>query len=416
MNKRPYIIPQAQLERIKDLALFYPCSGEDYYDAIIIDCDLDSYPNAPSNAWFTSYNGSGEESHGHFILTCSDGGFLQIGETGYFPGSARIYVVKTNADGSKLWEKEFGSPGRNLGNAAIEFDDAYLICGALDDTSVLIKLDKDSGATLFTKSYELGGTNALEHLAVHSTGYFAIGYKNAEDRSNTFFTEGQGVLCKIAENGALIQTINLNEYLAQAYRIKRSDNDFLIAGLTEGAEAYALLKIDDQGLIQWAKTYGGSASDHCFGMDIGADGNIFLTGHTLSGTSNWDTYTMKIDDSGGLVWEVKRGNPRGYDPAFIHDEAWGVKATSDGGCLVVAGTGDEYGNYSSSCGAGADNSNIWHVYLIKYDADGNLEWQTTYSPADGGDWAGEDIDLAADGTPIIAVDNGQFGFLKLDSF
>ena len=59
---------------------------------------------------------------------------------------------------------------------------------------------------------------------------------------------------------------------------------------------------------------------------------------------------------------------------------------------------------------------IWHVYLIKYDADGNLEWQTTYSPADGGDWAGEDIDLAADGTPIIAVDNGQFGFLKLDSF
>lgn len=36
MNKRPYIIPQAQLERIKDLALFYPCSGEDYYDAIAV--------------------------------------------------------------------------------------------------------------------------------------------------------------------------------------------------------------------------------------------------------------------------------------------------------------------------------------------------------------------------------------------
>lgn len=34
MNKQPYIIPQAQLERIKDLALFYPCSGKDYYDAI----------------------------------------------------------------------------------------------------------------------------------------------------------------------------------------------------------------------------------------------------------------------------------------------------------------------------------------------------------------------------------------------
>ena len=36
MNKRPYVIPQAQLERLKDLALFYPCSGEDYYDAIAV--------------------------------------------------------------------------------------------------------------------------------------------------------------------------------------------------------------------------------------------------------------------------------------------------------------------------------------------------------------------------------------------
>lgn len=36
MNKRPYVIPPAQLERLKDLSLFYPCSGEDYYDAIAV--------------------------------------------------------------------------------------------------------------------------------------------------------------------------------------------------------------------------------------------------------------------------------------------------------------------------------------------------------------------------------------------
>ena len=29
------------------------------------------------------------------------------------------------------------------------------------------------------------------------------------------------------------------------------------------------------------------------------------------------------------------------------------------------------------------------------------------------DWAGEDIDLSLDGKPIISVDNGEFGFLKL---
>lgn len=385
-------------------------------DAVIVDCTAETFADAPSLSWFTSYNGSGEESHGHYILTCSDGGFLQVGETGYFPGSARMYVVKTNAEGEKLWEQEFGSPGRNLGNSAIEVNDAYLICGALDDKSALVKLNKETGSTIFSKSFDFGGTNAIEHLAEHPEGYFAVGYRDAEDRSNTFFTEGQGVLCQLSLTGQLVQTIQLNNHLAQAYRIQAYNQDFFIAGLTEGAEAYALLKVDQQGSVLFSQTYGGESSDHCFGMDLGSDGNIFLTGHSLSGTANWDTYTMKISIDGSKVWEVKKGNPRGYDPAFIHDEAWGVKATSDGGCLVVAGTGDEYGNYSSSCGTGADNSNIWHVYLIKYDKDGNLEWQTTYSPGDGGDWAGEDIDLSADGKAIIAVDNGQFGFLKLNSF
>ena len=52
----------------------------------------------PNIDWFTSYNGSGEESHGHFIIKCSDGGFLQIGETNFLPNS-KILVVKTNSDG-----------------------------------------------------------------------------------------------------------------------------------------------------------------------------------------------------------------------------------------------------------------------------------------------------------------------------
>ena len=35
---------------------------------------------------------------------------------------------------------------------------------------------------------------------------------------------------------------------------------------------------------------------------------------------------------------------------------------------------------------------------------------------EGGDWAGEDIDITLDEGAIIAVDNGEFGFLKIQSF
>jgi hypothetical protein len=151
-------------------------------------------------------------------------------------------------------------------------------------------------------------------------------------------------------------------------------------------------------------------------MDITNDGSIFLTGHTLSGTENWDTYTTKIDTAGTLIWEARAGNPRGFKPAYIHDEAWGVKSTLDGGCIIVAGTGDEYGRYSRRCGSNGDNSNTWHIYLIKYNASGSLEWQKTYGSEIGIDWAGEAIDLTSDGGAIVALDNGQFGFVKIEDF
>ncbi len=48
----------------------------------------------------------------------------------------------------------------------------------------------------------------------------------------------------------------------------------------------------------------------------------YSPGHTLSGTENWDAYTMKIDTDGNQLWESKTGNPRGFDPKYIHDEVW----------------------------------------------------------------------------------------------
>ena len=44
--------------------------------------------NKPEVLWINTTIGSGEESHGHFLLQCSDGGFLQIGETGNLPINA----------------------------------------------------------------------------------------------------------------------------------------------------------------------------------------------------------------------------------------------------------------------------------------------------------------------------------------
>ena len=381
-------------------------------------CTVADYPDAPGSNGYNFYGGSGEEAHGHFILTCSDGGYLQVGETGFIPNSAKVLVVKIDQGGALQWSKEFssGGSGHNLGNSAFEVDDGYFICGSLNENSAIIKLNKLDGSVVFEKTHDNGGSDAFEHISVTPEGIIAVGYVQAEDNLNTFFTEGQGYLTILDGNGNKLSGINLENTMAHAYRIKKLGSDFMVSGLTEGANDYALLKIDASGNIIWNKTFGGANLDHCFAMDLSTEGDIFLSGHTLTGTENWDAYTMKIDTDGNQLWESKTGNPRGFDPKYIHDEVWGIKATSDGGCIIVAGTGDEYSTYKRRCGNDGDDSNTWHVYLVKYDGNGNVQWQKTYGDAEGSDWAGEDIDLTADGGAIVAVDNGSFGFLKISPF
>ena len=83
---------------------------------------------------------------------------------------------------------------------------------------------------------------------------------------------------------------------------------------------------------------------------------------------------------------------------------------------MVAGTGDEYSNYSAYCATGQWRSDQWAAYLIKIDSVGQIEWQTVFQEASGVDWAGEAVLLTADGGALLAIDNGAFGFLKTDPF
>ena len=127
---------------------------------------MNQFTDAPNIEWTTEYSGSQEESHGHYILACSDGGYLQVGETGFIPNSARILVVKTDASGNQLWKKEFGTAGHNLGNSVIETSDGYVICGAINENSTIIKLDKTDGSEIFIRSIDNGGSDALSLIHI----------------------------------------------------------------------------------------------------------------------------------------------------------------------------------------------------------------------------------------------------------
>ncbi|MHC4531034.1 MAG: hypothetical protein ACYSXD_05665, partial [Planctomycetota bacterium] len=102
---------------------------------------------------------------------------------------------------------------------------------------------------------------------------------------------------------------------------------------------------------------------------------------------NWDYYLVKVNSSGSEEWHKTFGQPRGYDANYIHDEAYGVRQTPDGGYIIAGGSGDEY-SYSA-CGHPAGCSDEWKAYLVKTDGSGNLLWQDVYPPTSVGNTAAE---------------------------
>jgi len=116
------------------------------------------------------------------------------------------------------------------------------------------------------------------------------------------------------------------------------------------------LASDPQG---WTRTYGGANSDGAVALVQTLDGGYALVGSTQSfGAGNWDFWLVKVDASGNMMWNQTYGGTN-------IDIAYSVVQTLDGG----------YATAGSTNSFGAGNEDFW---LIKMDANGNMEWNQTY--------------------------------------
>jgi len=144
--------------------------------------------------------------------------------------------------------------------------------------------------------------------------------------------------------------------------IQTSDGGYAIAGYTKsfgaGEEDVYVVKLDAKGNLQWTKTIGGPASEKGNSLIQTSDGGYAITGYTKSfGAGKADVCVVKLDASGNLQWTKTIGGPKGdYGNSIIQ--------TSDGG-YAIAG-------FTRSFGAGSGD-----VYVVKLDANGNLQWTKT---------------------------------------
>jgi len=180
-----------------------------------------------------------------------------------------------------------------------------------------------------------------------------------------------------------------------------SDGGYIALGTTYGFGAgggdFFLIKTDAYGNLQWAKTYGGTNYDWPYSVQQTSGGGYILAGVTRSfGAGGYDIFLIKTDANGNRQWAKTYGGT-GEDNLWMTP----FQQTSDGGYIVVG--------YTSSFGAGG-----YDIFLIKTDANGNLQWAKTYGGT--GEELRPAVQQTSDGGYIVASWTTSFGAGDWDAF
>lgn len=176
-----------------------------------------------------------------------------------------------------------------------------------------------------------------------------------------------------------------------------------------GGNDIYLVKYNNQGIVVWAKSFGGSGLDYAENIVCDANGNIILTGAFRSESINFGSFSLPNPNSGN-----------GYSTFFITklnadgDVLWASTATSDGNCwgsdvdtdnngnIVVTGSFD-----GASVAFGTTTLNNTYqffadIFLVKYNASGEVLWAQSFG--------GNSYDYASG---VATDDNGNINLIGM---
>jgi len=271
----------------------------------------------PPAKFFSRWGGSGHEI-GYDIKQTLDKGYIITGSTTSFGfGNTDLYLVKLDSMGKQQFEVSFGGTGNETGKSVIQLlDSSFVSVGYTNSDGLggydiyLLKTDS-KGKLLWEK--KLGGSDWDFANSLEST----------------------------------------------------PDGGFIIAGLTYsfgrgGADGY-LIKTDENGNLNWSKTYGGLADDEFNTVLKNKDGKLTMVGYSKSyGDTLGDAWILKTTINGDSLWsKVHGGNKRDFATDVVENSF---------GYLYVSGATASYGN------------GLLDAYAICTDSLGNLiNYQTSGS-------------------------------------
>jgi hypothetical protein len=280
---------------------------------------------APTIQWQSTVGGTAYDQAESVIQTF-DGGFVATGiststdgDVTNNHGAGDVWVIKLNPSGVLQWEKSYGGSG--------------------DDGAFAIAQTADSGFVIAASSTSADGDVTANHgftdwwiIKLDSTGLLQW--------QKTF----GGSLDDIPY--AIEQTNDMG-FIISGYTIS-SDGDIT---LNHGFEDCWVVKLDNSGAIQWQKTFGGSQDERSFSIKQTSDSGYITAGYAKSNDGDvagnhgdYDYWVIKLSNNGALQWQKPLGGSS-------LDKGHSVAQTLDGGYITAGLTASADGDVTTNNGS-----------------------------------------------------------------
>lgn len=166
---------------------------------------------------------------------------------------------------------------------------------------------------------------------------------------------------------------------------KTLDGGYIVAGQSNsnngdvtgnhGYGDYWIVKLNNNGSIQWQKSYGGSNYDFINSIQQTSDGGFITAGNSYSKNGDVDgnkgsddAWIVKLGSTGNIQWKKSIGGSGS-------DSANSIQQTSDGGYIIAGFSNSNDGDVSGNHGKG----DFW---IIKLSTTGIIEWQKMLGGSD----------------------------------
>ena len=341
------------------------------------------------------YFGSNFDDYGYSIVQTRNQDFLITGYSqGFGAGNTGVYVVRTDVDGRKVWERLYDEGHISYGYSIIETDDdAFLIVGQITNVPqnnqsdvFLLKID-NRGELIWTKQFGGAGNDAGfriipsqaggGYLIVGRTASFGNGGNDAylvkidsdgnQEWSKTYGSSGEDI------GWSAVETIDGYMVVGSGFNIANNSTDVY------------LFKVDFNGNELWGnKFFGTTAFDEGQKIVSTDDGNYAITGSV-----DQDAYLLKVTPGGSEIWSTTYGGALGT-------VGQDVLSTTNGD-LVVTGAIE------------VNDSNV-NAFLLRYDVNGTKVWDKTIGRSTHIDWAQSVIQTKDKGFAVAGgAQPAQFG-------